>query len=68
MVRLVDDLLDVSRITLNKLALRKEVLGLLPVVQSAVEAARPMVDGARQQLEVSLEGNQISHMTHSLLP
>jgi PAS domain S-box-containing protein len=54
MVRLIDDLLDVSRISLNKLQLRRSRVSLSDVVSSAVETARPSVDSAEHHLEVSL--------------
>jgi two-component system, sensor histidine kinase len=44
MVRLVDDLLDLSRIAAGKLRLRRERVGLEAVLRSAVEAARPLVE------------------------
>ena len=44
MVRLVDDLLDVSRISRGKLELRKERVELATVVQSAVETSRPLIE------------------------
>jgi len=54
MVRLIDDLLDVSRISLNKLQLRRTRVVLADVVSSAVETARPNIDGAEHHLEVLL--------------
>src|SRR5439155_1426988 len=54
MVRLLDDLLDVSRISRNKLELRKEPVELAPVVASAVETSRPLIDAGGHQLNVSL--------------
>jgi PAS domain S-box-containing protein len=54
MVRLLDDLLDVSRITRNKMELRKEVLPLADVVASAVETARPAVEAGGHELTVAL--------------
>ncbi|HEX6002726.1 MAG TPA: PAS domain S-box protein, partial [Burkholderiales bacterium] len=45
--RLVDDLLDVSRITRNALELRKERVSLSSVVESAVETSRPLLDMRR---------------------
>ena len=43
MTRLIDDLLDVSRITQNKLQLRKERIELADVLHAAVEASRPLL-------------------------
>lgn len=54
LVRLVDDLLDVSRITLDKLELRIERVHLQDVIGSAVEACRPLVDAAGHTLEVQV--------------
>jgi PAS domain S-box-containing protein len=54
MVRLIDDLLDVSRITCGKLELRKSRLELADIVHDAVAATRPLLDVADQQLTVHL--------------
>ena len=54
MVRLVDDLLDVSRITRGKLELRKERVELASVIHQSVEACRPLAEGAKHELNVSL--------------
>lgn len=54
MVHLIDDLMDVSRITRGKLALRKTELELSTVVRSAVEATRSYFHEARQSLTLSL--------------
>jgi CheY-like chemotaxis protein len=54
MVRLVDDLLDVSRISRNTLELRKEKIELETVIQSALETSRPLIEAASHQLTVSL--------------
>ena len=54
MVRLVDDLLDVSRIGRDKMQLQKTLISLAPVVASAVETARPLIDNARHTLTVAL--------------
>lgn len=54
MTRLVDDLLDVSRISSDKLALRSERIDLAAVLRSAVETSQPLLDAAGQQLAVSL--------------
>ncbi len=50
MVRLVDDLLDVSRITRGKIELRKESIKLADVVTRAVETARPLIDARKHEL------------------
>jgi PAS domain S-box-containing protein len=54
MVRLVDDLLDVSRVSRGKLELRRSRVRLADVVGSAVETARPLIDAAGHDLTVSL--------------
>ncbi len=54
MVRLVDDLLDVSRITRGKLELRMERVELTTVVQNAVEASRPLIDQQGHELTLVL--------------
>jgi PAS domain S-box-containing protein len=54
MVRLVDDLLDVSRISSGKLELRKEPVQLSAVVGSAVEASRPLIDHMGHELTMAL--------------
>jgi PAS domain S-box-containing protein len=59
MVRLVDDLLDISRITRGKLYLRKERIELAAVVRSAVEASRPFIDAQAHQLTLTLPSEPI---------
>jgi PAS domain S-box-containing protein len=54
LVRLVDDLLDVSRITRGKLDLRRERVALADVLASAVETAKPALDAAGHALTVSV--------------
>ena len=54
MVRLVDDLLDLNRITQNKLELRKASVALATVIAQAVEACRPIIDARGQKLAVTL--------------
>jgi PAS domain S-box-containing protein len=54
LTRLVDDLLDISRITQNRLELRREPANLAAIVEAAVESSRPLIDGARHTLEVTL--------------
>jgi PAS domain S-box-containing protein len=59
LVRLVDDLLDISRLSKNKLRLRREPLELGPVLDSALEAARPLVEGAGHELVVELPAEPV---------
>ena len=54
LVQLVDDLLDVSRITTGKLVLRKEHQELGAIVRTALEAVAPLMQGRKHQLDVSL--------------
>jgi PAS domain S-box-containing protein len=54
MVRLVDDLLDLNRITHDRLELRRSQVELSSVIQQAVEVARPLIDAADQELIVDL--------------
>ena len=54
MVRLVDDLLDLSRITTGKLELRKERVDLAAVLRDAAEASRPLIDRGGHTLTVAL--------------
>jgi PAS domain S-box-containing protein len=54
MVRLVDDLLDVSRITRGKVELRRQRAELAAVIQTAVETSRPLIAASRHDLTLSL--------------
>jgi signal transduction histidine kinase/DNA-binding response OmpR family regulator len=54
MVRMVDDLLDVSRITRGKIALQSEAVDMAAVVAAAVETSRPLIDDRRHDLTVTL--------------
>jgi len=54
MVRLVDDLMDVSRISRGKLELRKERVPLAAVLNSAVETSRPLIEQMGHELTVTL--------------
>jgi PAS domain S-box-containing protein len=54
MVRLVDDLLDISRITTGKVRLCMERVDLAAVVRSGVEAARPLIESKEHQLTITL--------------
>ena len=54
MVRLIDDLLDVSRISRGQITLKRENVGLNAVVARAVETARPFVEEFGHTLDVEL--------------
>jgi CheY-like chemotaxis protein len=54
MVRLIDDLLDLSRITLGKVELRLERVALASVVQSALETSRAPIEAGGHRLTVTL--------------
>ncbi len=54
MVRLVDDLLDISRITKGKLRLTKERVDLRAVMNHAADAARPLLDARRHEFSLLL--------------
>jgi signal transduction histidine kinase len=53
LVRLIDDLLDVSRISRGKISLRNEVVDLAAVIAAAVEASTTFIKESGQQLTVS---------------
>ena len=59
MTRLVDDLLDVSRITKGKTVLRRKRVELATVVNSAVEASRPLIEKWQHELDVRLPAEPI---------
>lgn len=59
MVRLVDDLLDLNRITHDRLELRRSEVELSSVIQQAVEVARPQIDAAGHVLTVDLPSEPI---------
>jgi PAS domain S-box-containing protein len=54
MVRLVDDLMEVSRITRGQIELRKVPLDLATVIQNSVETSLPLIEAAGHHLEISL--------------
>jgi signal transduction histidine kinase len=60
LVRLVDDLLDVSRVTRGKVTLRPESLDVASVVSTAVDGVRPLIEKAGLELAVSLPAPPIS--------
>ncbi|MBX3159764.1 MAG: response regulator [Deltaproteobacteria bacterium] len=54
MVRLIDDLLDVSRISRGMLELKKERADLGTLVERAIDTARPFVDARKQTISVNV--------------
>ncbi|MDP3294621.1 MAG: CHASE3 domain-containing protein [Nevskia sp.] len=58
-VRLVDDLLDISRISHGKIELRRESVALAQIIQMAVETSQPLLDAARHQLIVALPSTPV---------
>lgn len=59
MVRLIDDLLDVSRIKTGKLVIRPEALAIAVVINDAIEAARADINAARHELTVTTPAEPI---------
>ncbi|HET7038759.1 MAG TPA: ATP-binding protein, partial [Gemmatimonadales bacterium] len=59
MARLVDELLEISRITRGMLELRRERLDLVTVIRNAVESCDPLVREAGHQLAVSLRDDRL---------
>ena len=59
LVRLIDDLLDIARITRGKLELRKGNTTLQQVLQSAVETAMPLVDQGGHRLQVQMPADPV---------
>gem|GEM_PF-245656 len=54
MVRLVDDLLDISRVNRGKIALQTKTLDIASVVSAALEQTRPLIDSQQHQIAVEL--------------
>jgi signal transduction histidine kinase/FixJ family two-component response regulator len=59
MVRLIDDLLDLSRISRGKIELKKERIALADVVQHAVETSRPLIEQEGHELTVEIPSTPI---------
>jgi signal transduction histidine kinase/DNA-binding response OmpR family regulator len=57
--RLIDELLDVARISQGKVTLQLETLDLRNVVQQGVETVKPMLDARRQVLQLSLPEQRV---------
>lgn len=59
LVRLVDDLMDVSRISRGKLELRFDTVALSQVINSAVETSRPLIEEFQHTLKVELPSTEV---------
>ena len=59
MTRLIDDLLDISRVTRAKIELRKEPLDLATIATDAVQSARPVIESRGHQLSVHLPADPL---------
>jgi PAS domain S-box-containing protein len=59
LVRLVDDLMEVSRITRGKIDLRKERIEVAALLRSALETSRPLMEAAGHQLSVSMPAESL---------
>ncbi|MDQ3056733.1 MAG: response regulator, partial [Pseudomonadota bacterium] len=68
LVRLIDDLLDIARITRGKLALRKQVTTLTDVLHSAIETATPLIESGGHRLQLQLPDDPVPlHADHARL-
>ncbi len=54
LVRLIDDLLDVSRVSQGKIELRKSPVRIADIVNAATEASRPLIDGGKHNLAIEM--------------
>jgi signal transduction histidine kinase/CheY-like chemotaxis protein len=59
MVRLIDDLLDVSRITMGKLELKRERITVASVIEAAIEGSMPNLQRARHELRLDVTGDPL---------
>jgi PAS domain S-box-containing protein len=59
LTRIVDDLLDVSRITRGVVALQRAPINVALLMEAAIEASRPLIDGQRHRLEVELPQEEL---------
>jgi two-component system, sensor histidine kinase len=59
MVRLIDDLLDVSRITQGKFELKRSRVTLSEVLEAALETSRPLIERGRHELRVTVDDSDV---------
>ena len=60
MVRLIDDLVDVSRINNDRIALNKELVSLDKVIRHAIETSAPIIDAQQHNLSVDLPAHDVT--------
>jgi hypothetical protein len=56
--RLIDDLLDISRIAGNKLELKREPASIPELIERAVETVRPIIDERKHELSIDIKGGE----------
>ncbi len=59
MVRLIDDLLDVSRVSQGKIELRREHITLQSAIQAAIEGSKPLIEANKHMLELKIPEKEI---------
>jgi PAS domain S-box-containing protein len=59
LTRIVDDLLDVARITQGRIVLRREIVDVATILTQAIETSRPMIDAREHALDVVLPGDAL---------
>jgi signal transduction histidine kinase len=62
MTRLIDDLLDVSRITRGKIELREQPLLLSSVIEQAIESSRPLIDERGHRISLDLPSEPVTFL------
>ncbi|WP_169978372.1 hybrid sensor histidine kinase/response regulator [Tautonia rosea] len=60
MSRLLDDLLDISRVTRGIIHLERQPVDLLDVLEQALESARPAIEASHHRLQLNLPGNSLA--------
>jgi PAS domain S-box-containing protein len=64
--RLLDDLLDVSRVTKGKIRLRNERIDLAPIINKAIELVRPLIEEKKHSLTLTIAPGEIAVMGDAL--
>ncbi len=66
LTRLVDDLLDVSRITSGKIELRKESVALTTIIEQAIDVARPALEAQKHRLIIEMPDEPVQLMADTV--